>query len=340
MARYVVRRLLWMVFVLWAISLITFVIFYLVPGDPAALSLQRGATPQALEQVRERMGLNDPIPVQYFHYVFGNSVFLDKAEDAKGLLDLPPNFGYSFRNQQPVRETILSRLPVTAALAVGSATLWLLMGIPVGILAATKPRSIRDRVATFFALTGVSMPTFFLGILMLYFFFFKLTVTFTNLRIQGRPLFTPGWTPLHEDPLQWAQHLVLPCMTIALTYAAIYSRMVRGTLLDVLGEDYIRTARAKGLSERRVTYRHGLRSALTPVVTLLGLDLGGLLGGAIISEKVFNLPGVGALAIGAIQNIDLPVILGTVLFASFFVVISNIIIDIVYAMLDARVRYS
>jgi peptide/nickel transport system permease protein len=339
MGRYVIRRLLWMLFVLWAISVITFGIFYMIPGDPATLSLPRGATPEALEQVRERMGLNDPVPVQYFHFLFGDSVLLDGAEESKGLLDWPPSFGYSFRNQQPVRETIVSRLPVTAALAVGSATLWLLMGIPIGILAATKPRSLRDRVATFFALTGVSMPTFFLGILMLYFFFFTLTVS-AGFTFQGRPLFAPGWTPLHEDPLQWAQHLVLPCMTIALTYAAIYSRMVRGTLLDVLGEDYIRTARAKGLSERRVTYKHGLRSALTPVVTLLGLDLGGLLGGAIVSERVFNLPGVGALAIGAIQNTDLPVIMGTVLFASFFVVFSNIVIDIVYAMLDARVRYS
>lgn len=339
MGRYIIRRLLWMVFVLWAISAITFVIFYLVPGDPAALSMPRGATPEALQQTRDRMGLNDPIPVQYADFVFGDSLWLDSAEDQKGLLDWPPSLGYSFRNQQPVRELLMSRLPVTAALALGSATLWLLMGIPIGILAATKPRSLRDRIATFFALTGVSMPTFFLGILMLYFFFFRLTVS-AGVTFQDRPLFPPGWTPLHENPLQWAQHLVLPCMTIALTYAAIYSRMVRGTLLDVLGEDYIRTARAKGLSERRVTYKHGLRSALTPVVTLLGLDLGGLLGGAIISERVFNLPGIGAQAIQAVGNLDLPIILGTVLLGSFFVVISNIIIDIVYAMLDARVRYS
>ena len=338
MARYVVRRLLWMLFVLWAISVITFLIFYMIPSNPAVLALPRGATPEAIEQVEDRRGLNDPIPVQYWHFLVGDSVLLDKEEGSKGLLDWPPSFGYSFRNQQPVRETILSRLPVTAALATGSALLWLLMGIPIGILAATKPRSIRDRVATLFALTGVSMPTFFLGILMLYFFFFKLTTW--GVTVNGGALFAPGWTPLHENPVQWAQHLVLPCMTIALTYAAIYSRMVRGTLLDVLGEDYIRTARAKGLSERRVTYKHGLRSALTPVVTLLGLDLGGLLGGAIITERVFNLPGLGALAIGAITNVDLPVILGTVLFASFFVVISNIVIDIVYALLDARVRYS
>ena len=338
MARYVVRRFLWMIFVLWAISMITFLIFYMIPSNPAVLALPRGATPEAIEQVEDRMGLNAPIPMQYLDLLFGDSILLDKSEDTKGLLDWPPSFGYSFRNQQPVRETIMSRLPVTAALAGGSALLWLAMGIPIGILAATKPKSVRDRVATLFALTGVSMPTFFLGILMLYFFFFKLTTW--GVTVNGAPLFPPGWTPLHENPVQWAQHLILPCMTIALTYAAIYSRMVRGTLLDVLGEDYIRTARAKGLSERRVTYKHGLRSALTPVVTLLGLDLGGLLGGAIITERVFNLPGLGALAIGAITNVDLPVILGTVLFASFFVVISNIIIDIVYALLDARVRYS
>ena len=339
MARYVVRRLLWMVLVLWIIGSFVFFLPKFSPiGDPAQLRCPKGCSPEQIEQIRDRLGLSDPLLVQYKRFWLGDQIGPDKLKERRGVIDIPPSFGYSFKNEQPVLSTIFDRLPVTATLAVGAAIMWLMMGIPIGILAATKPRSVRDRAATLFALTGVSMPTFFLGIVMLYFFFLRFTKW--GITIGGQPIFPPGYTNFRENPIEWAQHLVLPCFTLAFVNAAVYSRMVRGSLLDVLGEDYIRTARAKGLSRRRVTYRHGLRSALTPVVTLLGLDLGALLGGAIITERIFNLPGVGVLALNSIVNLDIPLIIGTVLFASFFVVVSNIVVDVVYAMLDPRVRYS
>jgi peptide/nickel transport system permease protein len=201
------------------------------------------------------------------------------------------------------------------------------MGIPIGMIAATHPRSIRDRVTTGFALVGLSMPTFFLGLLLLYFLYYHVTLTLhLDLGDAQHPIFPPSeYINFKDNPLEWAHHLILPWFTLAFVNAAVYSRMTRGSMLEVLGEDYIRTARAKGLSERRVVYRHGLRSALTPVVTLLGLDLGTLLGGAIITEKLFGLNGIGAMAVDAFT-------------ASFFIVVANLIIDILYGVLDTRVR--
>jgi peptide/nickel transport system permease protein len=330
MGRYVIRRILKMVLVLWLISVLVYVLFFITPNDPAALSLERGATPEALAQVRARLNLDKPVIVQYWYFL-------------KGFAEWPPNLGYSFRNREPVLDTILTRVPVTAALASGAAMLWVLFGIPIGILAATKPRSLRDRASTLFALVFVSMPTFFLGLTLIYFFFYKLTVSW-NVRFQSQPVFLLGYDRLvgegHVGPMTWVRHMILPWLTLGMVNVAVYSRMTRGSLLEVLGEDYIRTARAKGLSERRVTYRHGLRSALTPIVTLFGIDFGVLLGGAIITERIFNLPGLGQLALNAVTTTDLPVIVGTVLFASFFVVLANLIVDVVYAALDPRVRFS
>ena len=320
MVAFLVRRLLSGAVVLFVISVAVFVLFFVIaPGDPAANFVGKGATPQQIEMARVRYGLDRPVYVQYAKY-------------AGGLLH--GDLGFSFRNAEPVRETLLTRLPATASLAVGSAVLWLAIGIPIGILAATRPRSLRDRAATVFALAGLSAPSFVLGLLMLYVLFFQLT-------IHGWHLFPGnGYVPLTTDPLSWARHLILPWITLAVTYAASYSRLVRGSLLEVLGEDYIRTARAKGLSEKRVVMRHGLRSALTPVVTLLGIDLGSLLGGAIVTEAVFGLQGVGQTAVQAVTTGDLPIIFGTVMFAAFFVVVGNLVVDCVYALLDVRVRAS
>jgi peptide/nickel transport system permease protein len=316
--RFLARRLLAGAVVLFVISLAVFVLFFVVaPGDPAANFVGRGATPEQIEMARARYGLDQPVYVQYAKY-------------AGGLLH--GDLGFSFRNAEPVRETLLTRLPATASLAVGSAVLWLAIGIPIGILAATRPRSLRDRAATVFSLGGLSAPSFVLGLLMLYVLFFQLTVHCWHL-FPGN-----GYVPLTSNPFEWARHLLLPWVTLAITYAASYSRLVRGSLLEVLGEDYIRTARAKGLSERRVVLRHGLRSALSPVVTLLGIDLGSLLGGAIVTEAVFGLQGVGQTAVQAVTTGDLPIIFGTVMFAAFFVVVGNLIVDLVYAMLDVRVR--
>jgi peptide/nickel transport system permease protein len=318
MLRFLARRLLAGAAVLFVISVAVFVLFFVVaPGDPAANFVGRGATPQQIEMARARYGLDQPVYVQYAKY-------------AGGLLH--GDLGFSFRNAEPVRKTLLTRLPATASLAVGSAVLWLAMGIPVGILAATRPRSARDRAATIFSLGGLSAPSFVLGLLMLYVLFFQLTV-------HGWHLFPGnGYVPFTSNPFEWARHLVLPWVTLAITYAASYSRLVRGSLLEVLGEDYIRTARAKGLSERRVVVRHGLRSALTPVVTLLGIDLGSLLGGAIVTEALFGLQGIGQTAVQAVTTGDLPIIFGTVMFAAFFVVVGNLVVDLAYAMLDVRVR--
>jgi peptide/nickel transport system permease protein len=210
------------------------------------------------------------------------------------------------------------------------------MGVPIGILAATKPRSLRDRIATGFALTGLSFPTFFLGLLLLFVFYLKVSSPGGGLGLEIFP--AQGYVPLTSDPLGWAQHLILPWFTLAIVNAATYSRMTRGSMLEVLGEDYIRTARSKGLSERRVTYRHALRSSLTPIVTLLGIDLGVLLGGAVVSEQIFGLNGIGRYAVFAVGQEDLPVLLGCVMFASFFIVVANAIIDVLYSFLDARVR--
>ena len=318
MLAFLARRILSGAVVLFVISVAVFVLFFvLAPGDPAANFVGRGATPQQIEMARHRYGLDQPVYVQYAKY-------------AGGLLH--GDLGFSFRTAEPVRETLLTRLPATASLAVGSAVIWLAIGIPIGILAATRPRSLRDRAATIFSLGGLSAPTFVLGLLMLYLFFFQLTV-------HGWSLFPGnGYVPFTSNPLEWARHLLLPWITLAVTYAASYSRLVRGSLLEVLGEDYIRTARAKGLSERRVVLKHGLRSALTPVVTLLGIDLGSLLGGAIVTEAVFGLQGIGQTAVQAVTTGDLPIIFGTVMFAAFFVVIGNLVVDCVYALLDVRVR--
>jgi len=327
MVRYIIRRLIWVVILLFAISVLTFSMFFLLPGDPAQQSVPKGATPETLAQVRHRMGLDQPVYRQYLNFLHGPD--LVGNDKPSGVLNWPPNLGYSFRNEQPVLDTILDRLPVTASLAIGAAFFWLIIGIPIGILAALRPRSLRDRAAMGFALFGVSMPVFLLGIGLLYIFYFKL-------RWAPAPSYVPFW----ENPLSWANHLFLAWLTIALGTAALYTRMVRGNMLEVAGEDYVRTARAKGLTERRVVGKHVLRSSLTPVVTMLGLDIGTLLGGAIVTERVFGLPGVGATTISAIAESDLPVIQGVVLFAAFFVIMFNLIVDVVYAFLDPRVRYS
>ena len=337
MGAYIIRRLLKMALVLWLLTVVVFLLFYALPQDPVRGIVPRGCDPKCRASVIEKYHFDDPIHVRYWSFIYrGPSI--DGVET--GLFHWPPSFGASYQSKQPVTPELAKRIPVTFSLATGSAVIWLLMGIPIGMLAATHPRSIRDRLTTGLALVGLSMPTFFLGLLLLYFLYFHVTTTL-GLDLGGpqNPIFKPfGYVPFKDNPVKWAHHLVLPWMTLAIVNAAVYSRMTRGSMLEVLGEDYIRTARAKGLSERRVIYRHGLRSALTPVVTLLGLDLGTLLGGAIITEKLFGLPGIGAMAIDAVRDRDLPVLLGTVMTASFFIVVANLLIDILYGVLDTRVR--
>jgi peptide/nickel transport system permease protein len=314
---FLVRRMLLGLVVLWAITTVVFVMFFVAPTHVAQLIAGRQATPETVALVAHRLGLDEPILTRYFHYL---------SQLLHG------NLGYSYYNSEPVTTLLAQRIPVTASLALGAAVIWLIIGISSGVLAATRPRSTADRTVTATALFFYSMPVFLLGLILLYFLFYRLTLA-------GIDLFPgSGYVPLTQDPLAWAQHLVLPWLTLALITAATYTRLTRGAMLDVLGEDYIRTARSKGMSERRVTYRHGLRSALTPAVTQLGIDLGVVLGGAIVTENVFGLPGLGALAVQSVVQQDQPVVIGTVILAAVFIVVASIVVDLAYALLDPRVR--
>jgi peptide/nickel transport system permease protein len=327
--RFLLRRLGYLVLVLFVIAVVSFGLNSIANNNPAALIAPRGADANAIAQIKANLHLNDPLYLQFWH-------FLTRGPDIKGtpsgLLHWPPSLGSSFVKNRPVTSVIADKIPVTVSLALGALVLWLAMSLPIGVIAATKARSLLDRVSTFFALVGLSFPTFLLGLLLLYVFYYQFTTHGLNAFPAG------GYVPLTQDPWQWFHHLILPWFTLALTEAAIYVRVTRSSMLEVLGEDYIRTARAKGLPEKRVVYRHGLRSALTPVVTLAGLDVATLLGGAIVTEQVFGLDGVGRLAVLSVNDGDLPVVVGVTLVAAFFFVLINVLVDIVYALLDARVR--
>jgi peptide/nickel transport system permease protein len=319
MSRYIARRVLWVGVLLFVVSFLTFVVFYLFPSaDPAVLRAGRSPSPERVEAIRQQLGLDRPWPAQFFEY-FKNLV-------------LHFDLGYSFHNDVPVKDAIFERLPATISLAVGALVVWLTVGIGVGIISATRPGSLIDRIAMGGALVAISAPAYWLGLVALYLFASDIGVV---------PIF-PGqgsYVPLTDDPVGWFTSLLLPWCVLAATYAAIYARLLRSTMIETLSQDYIRTARAKGLRERRVVLRHGLRGAITPVVTAAGLDLGVVLGGAILTESVFNIPGVGRQAFEAIIDADLPVIQGTVLFGAMFVVVANLVVDILYAFLDPRVRY-
>jgi peptide/nickel transport system permease protein len=337
MGTYIIRRLLWVFVLLFCVLSLTFVIFSVFPSaDPASLRAGRQPSPELVEQIRKNLGLDKPKPEQFYNHVKDLSPFWI---DFKGFSGLPdpdlksPDLGYSYQNDASVKSQIFDRLPATISLTVGAAILWLLVGLTVGVISAIRRRSPLDRVAMGGALLGISAPVYWLGLVALYLF----------AKDVGQVQIFPGsgsYEPLTDNPGAWLSALILPWMVLATLYAANYARLLRGNLIEVMSEDYIRTARAKGLTERRVVFRHGVRSAITPIVTLLGLDVGQLLGGAILTESVFNIPGVGRLAFGAIERNDLPMIQGTVLFAAFFVVMANLIVDVVYAFLDPRVRYT
>jgi peptide/nickel transport system permease protein len=319
------RRIVWLGALILIITALTYTLFFVIPGDPAVQAVPRGASPRTIAEVRHRMGLDQPLWIQYIYFLHGPDLIGNGHPS--GILNWPPNLGYSFKNQEPVLATILDRLPVTASLAIGGAVLWLLLGLAVGIVSALRPRSFRDRTAMVFALVGVSMPQFLLGVALLYFFYFRI------------PIFpAPTYVPFSVDPLSWAWHLVLPWCTLAFTYAAAYSRIMRSSMLEVANENWVLLARAKGLRRRDVVRRHVVRPALTPVVTMLGMDIGVLISGAVVVEIVFGLNGIGNLAIHALTTTDLPVIAGTVLFAAVAVAVANLVVDVAYRLLDPRVQ--
>jgi peptide/nickel transport system permease protein len=323
MAAYIARRLIWVAFLLFVITLITFIIFSVLPaGDPAVLRAGRQPSAELLAAIREQLGLDDSKPAQFIRYIGDILPFVG----GDGVY-----FGFSYQNNADVLPEILRRLPVTLFLTAGAVLLWLAIGIPIGIISAVRTGSWMDRLAMSIALIFISAPVYFLGLVVLYLFDDNI----------GKWKILPG-AAAYDQATSFAgraQALILPWFVLAAAFAAVYARFLRGNLIDTLNEDYIRTARAKGLSERRVVVRHGVRAAITPIVTLLGLDIGILLGGAILTETVFNIPGIGRYAFNAINVSDLPVIQGTVLFGAFFIVMMSLIVDILYAFIDPRVRY-
>ncbi|HWC87268.1 MAG TPA: ABC transporter permease [Solirubrobacteraceae bacterium] len=320
MTTYIIRRLLWVIVLLFLVSFLTFVIFYLFPSaDPAVLRAGHQPSPQLIAAIRHQFGLDKPWYVQYYNYM-------------KALI-LHFNFGFSYQNNISVRTQIFDRLPATISLVVGGAVVWLGSGIAIGTLSAVKRGSLFDRVAMGGALVAISAPVFWLGLVSLYLFASD---------IGKFPIF-PGqgsYVPISQNAGKWFTSLIMPWFVLAASFAAIYARLLRASLSEAMSEDYIRTARAKGLRERTVIVRHGVRAAITPIVTAAGLDIGVLLGGAIITETVFNIPGIGRMSFDAITNADLPTIQGTVLLGAFFIVLANLVVDIGYAFIDPRVRYS
>jgi peptide/nickel transport system permease protein len=320
MVRYIIRRLLWAVVTLIFVSFVTFLIFYVLPpGDPAALRAGHTANPRLVAQIRHLYGLDRPFWVQYWVYVRG--------------IVLHFNFGYSYQLSEPVKTLVFDRLPATISLTVGAVLIWVGVGMAVGAISAVRPRSVLDRTTITVSLLAISAPTFWLGLVALF--------LFSN-DIGKIHIFDGAGTyvGLTANPGRWFGSLILPWLVLAASLAAFYARLLRSQLIEVMGQDYIRTARAKGLHERRVIWHHGVRAAATPIVTALGIDIGVLLGGAVLVETVFAIPGVGYLAYQGIQSADLPIIQGTVQLGAFFIVIANLIVDVAYAFLDPRVRYS
>ncbi len=318
MAKYIIRRLLWVVVLLILVSFVTFTIFFLLPSaDPAVLRAGRAPNPALIAHIRHSLGLDKPFFVQYWRYIKGVVLHFD--------------FGYSYEFSQPVRSMIFSRLPATISLTVGAVIVWLLIGLPIGAISAIRRRSVLDRVTMGGALLAISAPVYWLGLVSLY--------LFSN-DIGAVHIFDGSgtYTGLTANPGRWLGSLLLPWLVLAASFAAFYARFLRSSLIETMSEDYIRTARAKGLSEGRVILRHAMRSAITPIVTILGLDIGTLLGGAILTEITFSLHGLGLFTIEAIQNNDFPEIMGVVMLAAFFIVIANLVVDILYAVVDPRVR--
>ncbi|MEU6679413.1 ABC transporter permease [Streptomyces sp. NPDC046853] len=331
MLAYLIRRLIAVVVMVLVVLLATFTVFFMLPKwagqDIAVLFAGKSSGAEQLAGIRIKLGLDDPLLVQFWDFIKGIPMGRDYANGADVTHCPAPCFGYSFRTEAPVWETLKDALPVTAALAAGACVLWLVAGVATGVLSALKRGTIWDRTAMITALAGVSLPVFFTGMIAM-----------------GLFVHTLGWVQIEDtlttdDPINvWFETLILPWIVLAFLNAAMYARLTRATMLEVLGEDYIRTARAKGLGEAVVIRRHALRSAMTPILTVFGLDLGVLMGGAVLTESTFNLPGLGLEAVKAISTKDLPVILGVTLCASLAIALANLVVDLLYAVIDPRVR--
>lgn len=313
MVRYIVRRLLFFIPVAFIVSFLTFMTIHLVPGDPAQILLGESATPQTIALLRQQLGLDKPLPVQF-------GLWLVQV--------LQGNLGQSIQMQQPVQEAIGQRLPVTVELGVASLLLSLMLAFPLGIYSATHRNSWIDWLVNIVSLLGTAIPSFVLGLLLLLFFSVSMR------------LFPPGgYVPLDVNPLANLQDLILPMVTLSAGSVAVNMRQIRASMADVLSQDYVRTARAKGLSERRIEYTHALRNAIIPVLTIVGLQFGAILGGTFVVETIFLWPGIGQLAVTSILSKDYPVVQGVVLFSAFTYMITNLVVDVLYALLNPQIRF-
>jgi peptide/nickel transport system permease protein len=313
MARFIARRLVGMALVLFAVSVIVFVIFNVIPNSPPAQRLAgKNATPVLVKSIEEEWGFDDPLPVQYVTMM--KKVFTGEL--------------ISYSPRTSVDERIAEGIPATLSLSVGAGIIWLFFGLLLGYLSAIRAGGWLDRLLTGVSIAGISIPVFLLAPILIYFLTYKLEI-FPN----------AGYVPLTEDPWGWFTHLILPWFTVAVLSIGFYSRVLRSNMLDVMNEDYVRTARAKGLRERRVMTRHVLRNSLIPIITLFGLDFGATIAGtAIITETLYSIEGVGLYAAESVAKTELPPIMGVTLYGAFFVVFVNALVDIAYAYLDPRVR--
>ncbi|MFR9674491.1 ABC transporter permease [Streptomyces sp. TR06-5] len=330
MLTYLIRRLFAAAVMLVVIILAVFCIFFLIPKwagvDPATMYVGKVSSPSAIEGIRQKLGLDEPIVVQLFEFFKGVLVGREYVGGGSVTQCTAPCFGYSFTTEQEIWPVLADRLPVTFGLAIGAAVLWLIIGLSAGVLSALKRGTIWDRGAMIFALSGVSLPIYFTGLI-------SLAIFAGSLGWVNR-----GFTPIEESFTAWFSSMILPWVTLAFLFGAMYARLTRATMLEVMGEDYIRTARAKGVREPIVIRKHAMRSTMTPIITLLGVDLGMLMGNAILTETTFSLPGLGQAVLRAIGQRDLPLILGVTLITAIAVVVANLMVDLLYGVIDPRVR--
>ncbi|WP_327034061.1 ABC transporter permease [Micromonospora ureilytica] len=326
MSRFLIKRLFSVTLTLFAVSVLTFLMFFALPRDPVSSICSKNCNPERLERVRDDLGLNDPLISQYAGYMKGIVTGRDLGSAQGGRCDAPC-LGWSYVTNEAVSDTIARVLPVTLSIVIPAAILWLLLGVGLGMVSALRRGTWLDRLAIGFSLTGASLQLYFVGAVLLLVFVY-------NLRL----LPVPSYTSLFDNPAKWASGLVLAWVALAFLFSAIYARLSRAQMLETLSEDFVRTARAKGLAKRTVYGRHALRAAITPVVTIAGLDVGGALGGTVITETTFGIQGLGRTAVDAVRSGDLPTIMATVLISAVFVVLANVLVDLLYAAIDPRVR--
>jgi peptide/nickel transport system permease protein len=322
MLRYMIRRLLWACVLFLAVTVVSYVLFYIIPADPAKQACGQSCNAEQVARVRHFLGLDRPIWYQYWHFISRLIFHFD--------------LGHSYFNRESVNQLVADAAPVTASLVFGGAVVWMLIALPIGVLSALRPRSIMDRASMTFVLIGISAHPIWLGLIFAYFIGYKWGIT----PITGYADFIHPPPGQPGGPVQWAYHMILPWMTFAILFAALYVRMIRANVMETLNEDYVRTARAKGAPEHLVMRRHVLRNAMLPVVTMLGMDIGLALGGAIFTESVYGLPGLGQTALEGLTTFDLPETQGVVVFAALAVIVFNLIVDLLYAYIDPRIRLS